>query len=169
MTEKPGTSPKVARNAPLAHTSPPPVPNQSPLPVVCAIIEDDRGRVLIAQRPAHKHLGLKWEFPGGKVEPGESAENALRREIREELGCDLTLIRALPRFVHDYTAVIIEMIPFVCRLAPASPPPHPHEHVAVQWVKPDTLLSLDLAPADFPVVVSYQAGPATLDTPEQRG
>ena len=46
---------------------------------------------LIAQRPAHKHLGLKWEFAGGKVEPGESPESALQREIKEELGCDIDL------------------------------------------------------------------------------
>ena len=78
------------------------------VPVVCAVIIRD-GRVLIAQRPAHKHLALKWEFPGGKVEPGESAEAAIVREIREELGCDFAIGRALPRFTHAY-AVTIEMM-----------------------------------------------------------
>ena len=129
------------------------------MPVVCAVLVDDRGRVLVAQRPAHKHLGLKWEFAGGKVEAGESAEAALVREIKEELGCVITITRPLPRFTHDYGTVVIEMIPFVVALAPGSPPPHPHEHSAVRWVTPDELRALDLAPADWPVVASYCHAP----------
>lgn len=124
----------------------------SPIPVVCAVIEDDAGRVLIAQRPAHKHLALKWEFPGGKVESSESPEAAIVREIEEELGCTLAIQRALPRFVHDYGRVVIEMIPFVCRLSPGSSAPHPHEHVALRWVLPTELTTFDLAAADLPVV-----------------
>jgi 8-oxo-dGTP diphosphatase len=115
--------------------------------------------VLVAQRPAHKHLGLKWEFAGGKVEAGESAEPALRREIKEELGCDITITRPLPRFTHDYGTLVIEMMPFVCAIAPGSPPPHPHEHLAVRWVTPDELRSIDFAPADWPVVASYCRAP----------
>lgn len=126
-----------------------------PIPVVCAVLEDPAGRVLVAQRPAHKHLALKWEFPGGKVEPGESPESALLREIVEELGCTITLTRPLPRFLHDYGAVTIEMIPYVCALAPGSPEPHPHEHLAVRWVLPAELKTVDLAPADWPVVADY--------------
>jgi 8-oxo-dGTP diphosphatase len=114
------------------------------------------GRVLVAQRPAHKHLPLQWEFPGGKVEPGEAPEDAIVREIREELGCDIVLNRALPRFTHDYGAVVIEMIPFVCALHPASAEPHPHEHVGMQWLEPRDLHRPDLAPADLPVVASYR-------------
>ena len=125
-----------------------------PLPVVCAVIEDAAGRVLVAQRPAHKHLALKWEFPGGKVEPGEQPEAALLREIREELGCALVLTRALPRFIHDYGPVTIAMIPFVARLAPGSAAPHPHEHIALRWVAPADLSALDLAAADLPVVAA---------------
>jgi 8-oxo-dGTP diphosphatase len=128
----------------------------SPIPVACAVIEDATGRVLVAQRPAHKHLALKWEFPGGKVEPGESPEAALVRELREELGCDITIVRAFPRFVHDYGDVVIEMFPFVCRLAATSPVPHPHEHIAIRWVPPAELTGLDLAAADLPVVASYR-------------
>lgn len=124
----------------------------SPIPVVCAIIENAAGRVLVAQRPVHKHLGLKWEFPGGKVEPGEPPAAALQREIKEELGCEIVPGRALPRFTHDYGSVVIEMIPFVCTLAPASPPPHPHEHAAVAWLTLAEIAALDLAPADWPIV-----------------
>ncbi len=125
------------------------------IPVVCALIERD-GLVLVAQRPAHKHLPLKWEFPGGKVEPGEMPESAVVREIKEELACDVELLRALPTFTHDYGAVTIMMIPFVCQLTAESAEPQLNEHVALQWVKPETLTSLDLAAADLPVVASYR-------------
>jgi 8-oxo-dGTP diphosphatase len=132
-----------------AHSAPPPIP------VVCALIERN-GLVLVAQRPAHKHLPLKWEFPGGKVEPGESPEAAIVRELREELGCEFAISRALPRFNHAY-AETIEMIPFTGRLARGSPEPHPHEHVALRWVAPAEFASLDLAAADLPVVAAYCA------------
>jgi 8-oxo-dGTP diphosphatase len=125
------------------------------IPVVCALIERD-GLVLVAQRPAHKHLPLKWEFPGGKVEPGETPESAIIREIKEELACDIELRRALPTFPHDYGPVTILMIPFVCRLTAKSAEPQLSEHVALQWVKPEALAALDLAAADVPVVASYR-------------
>jgi mutator protein MutT len=124
------------------------------VPVVCALIERD-GYLLLAQRPTDKHLPLKWEFAGGKVEPAEEAMAAIVREIREELGCDIVIKRALPRFTFDYPRVVIEMIPFVCVLAPGSPEPQAHEHVALAWVKPGELTGYDLAPADLPVVADY--------------
>lgn len=127
-----------------------------PIPVVCAIIERD-SRVLLAQRPPHKLLPLKWEFAGGKVEPGEDPATAIVREIREELGCVVTITRPLPRFVHDYRTVVIEMIPFVCVLEKDSAEPQPHEHVALAWVPPADLLAYDLAAADLPVVEAYRA------------
>ena len=127
----------------------------APVPVVCALIEC-AGCLLLAQRPASKHLPLKWEFPGGKVEPGEDPAAAIVREIREELGCDVAITRALPRFPFDYGTVVIEMIPFVCTLAASSPEPHLHEHIAIDWVEPARITSYDLAPADIPVVASYR-------------
>lgn len=121
------------------------------IPVVCAlIIRDDR--VLIAQRPAGKHLALKWEFPGGKVEPGEEAAAALVREIREELGCEIETIEALPSVSHRYERGEIELMPFLCKLTAQSSEPHPHEHVAVEWVRAAELDGYDLAAADLPVV-----------------
>jgi 8-oxo-dGTP diphosphatase len=128
------------------------VPPKPPIRVVCAIIEDPAGRVLLAQRPAHKHLALKWEFAGGKVEPGESPETALAREIKEELGCTIEVGSALPAFVHEYETLTIEMLPFRCALTCASSAPHPHEHIAVQWVSLADIDAVDLAPADWPVV-----------------
>ncbi len=131
----------------------------SPIPVVAAVIERG-GQVLLARRPAQKHLALKWEFPGGKVDAGETAEAALHREIREELGCAIALVRPLPRFAHTYDRTTIEMIPFVCRLAEGSPEPHPVEHIALAWVRPERLRDYDLAAADLPVVAAYCALPA---------
>ena len=119
--------------------------------MVAAVIERD-GRVLVAQRPPHKHLALKWEFPGG-----EELAAALVREIKEELGCDIVVGRALPRCIHTYTTMTIELIPFFCRLAPGSAEPHPHEHVAVCWATTAELKTLDLAAADWPVVEALNA------------
>lgn len=131
------------------------VSTRPPIPVVCALLQNDDGHLLLAQRPAHKHLGLKWEFPGGKVEPAESPEDALHREIREELGCTLTGLRALPRYTHDYGTVRIEMMPFLCRLASDSTAPTPQEHVALAWTRPADLARYDLAPADVPLLAHF--------------
>lgn len=135
------------------------MPASTPIPVVCALIEHDNC-LLLAQRPAHKHLPLKWEFPGGKVEPGEDAASAIIREIREELGCEVIVTRSLPVFTHDYKTVVIEMLPFVCALTPGTPFPRPLEHVALAWVKSTELLDYDLAAADLPVIALYQSAQA---------
>jgi 8-oxo-dGTP diphosphatase len=111
--------------------------------------------VLLARRPPHKLLPLKWEFPGGKVEAGETSAAAIVREIHEELGCEIVIVNALPRFTHDYGTVLIEMIPFVCTLAPNSPEPELHEHVELAWAKPGELLKYDLAAADLPVIKAF--------------
>ncbi len=135
------------------------MPAPTPIPVVCAVIEDHAGRILIAQRPADKHLGLKWEFPGGKVEPGEAPNRALLRELTEELGCTVVITRTLEPFHYDYTRVLIEMFPFVCQLAPGSAAPAALEHVEIRWITPAEISNFDLAPADWPVVARYRAEP----------
>ena len=127
----------------------------APIPVVAAIIERG-GRVLLAQRPGHKHLPFKWEFPGGKVEPGESPEAAVIREIREELGCEIGVVAGLPCFTHTYERATIEMIPFRCRLAAGSPPPAAREHVSIAWVHVDGLRDYDLAAADLPIAAALR-------------
>jgi 8-oxo-dGTP diphosphatase len=123
-----------------------------PLCVVCAIIEN-QDRVLVAQRPAGKAQPLKWEFPGGKVEAGEAPEAALRREIREELGVELTIGEALPPAVWDYESFAIELVPFRCAVLHGEPTPH--EHAALRWVRRGELGELDWAPADLPVLADY--------------
>lgn len=134
------------------------VPTPVSVPVVCAVIERN-GRVLLAQRPPDKLLPLKWEFPGGKVEPGEDPAAAIVREIREELGCVIKVTKALPPFTHDYKTVVIEMIPFVCVLQPDSPEPHPSEHIAIEWVTLSQITRFDLAAADIPIVSCLHACP----------
>lgn len=86
------------------------------------------------------------------MEPEESAEAALHRELQEELGCSVCVVQALPSYVHDYDWGSIELIPFVCELAVESQEPHPHEHSAIAWVKIDDLTGYDLAPADVPLL-----------------
>lgn len=132
-------------------------PQPPPVPVVAAVITDQAGKVLLARRPPHKHLALKWEFPGGKVEPGEGPEAALARELHEELGVAIADLRPLPRFTHDYGRTVIEMIPFRCRLREPGPAPHPHEHTALAWVTLDEIETYDLAPADWPVVAALRS------------
>ncbi|HRE80458.1 MAG TPA: (deoxy)nucleoside triphosphate pyrophosphohydrolase [Opitutaceae bacterium] len=126
-----------------------------PLPVVCVLLERNEC-VLIAQRPPHKHLGLAWEFPGGKVEPGELLQQSLAREIQEELGCTLTILAELPTREHAYPALTIRMTPFVATLAPGSAEPSPNEHIALAWVRLEDLPQRALAPADVPILDDYR-------------
>ena len=124
------------------------------IPVACAIIEGPDG-ILCAQRSASMSLPLAWEFPGGKIEVGETAEVALIREIREELQVEVIVGRALPFSDHAYVADrIIRLFPFVCRLADGALPV-PGEHAAMRWVKAEALRDLDWAAADVPVLEGY--------------
>lgn len=117
--------------------------NTRTIHVVAAVVERD-GRFLLCQRPAHKRHGGLWEFPGGKLEPGESAEAAAHRELAEELGVKVLAfgdqLHALgdpdSHFVIEFHPVTIEGEP-VCL-----------EHASLAWVALADLLSLDLAPSD---------------------
>ncbi len=127
-----------------------------PVPVVCALLL--RGdQVLLARRPEGKKLSGLWEFPGGKVDAEESAEAALRRELKEELGCEVDIQTQLPAAPFDYDWGSILLLPFVCVLRPDSPEPRALEHSALAWVKWTELDRFELAPADVPVVALYTA------------
>ncbi len=123
--------------------------------VTCAIIERD-GLVLAAQRSAAMSLPLKWEFPGGKIDPGESAEECLRRELVEELGIHVSVGRSLPASTHRYPMFTVTLYPFVCSIA--SGDIVLHEHAAIDWLPPGQLQTLDWAEADWPVIEAYLAG-----------
>lgn len=120
--------------------------------VTCAIIERD-GLVLAAQRSAIMSMPYKWEFPGGKIDPGESPEECLRREISEELGIQIVVGGSLPAKTHDYPSFTITLYPFVSAIETGEIVLH--EHAAIIWLPPDKLYTLDWAEADLPVIRSY--------------
>jgi 8-oxo-dGTP diphosphatase len=120
--------------------------------VTCAIIEWE-DKVLVTQRSPVMELPWLWEFPGGKVEPGEAESDCIRREIKEELALDVEPVHQLPRVTHDYGTKVIRLIPFVCHLAKGSI--SLSEHQAFRWVKPYHLSALDWCPADLPVLAHY--------------
>lgn len=118
--------------------------------VVAGLILDEAGRLLACKRPEGKHLGGKWEFPGGKVEPDESAQEALVRELEEELGIRVETGAALTPVVWDYGRGPIRLHPFVCRILGGEL--HPHEHSEIRWCSRDELKDLDWAEADLPIL-----------------
>ena len=124
------------------------------IPVVCALIQK-RGQLLFALRPPDKHLPLKWEFPGGKVEAGESPEEAVVREIREELACNIEILYPLEPIMHAYPDKLIRLIPFVSRLAKHSPEPTNKEHLALCWLSGSELKNINLAQADRRLLEAY--------------
>jgi 8-oxo-dGTP diphosphatase len=125
------------------------------LRVVAAVLYDAAGRVLIAQRPPGKFLAGKWEFPGGKLEPGESAEAGLARELHEELGVRLESCRLLLSLRHDYADRRVELVTLVVERYAGEPVAR--EGQALKWVRPAELYTVDLLPADRPIVDRLQA------------
>lgn len=121
--------------------------------VAAGLILDEAGRLLACRRPQGKHLGGKWEFPGGKVEDGESPAAALVRELEEELGVTVETGRTLTPVVWDYGRGPIRLHPFVCRIVAGEL--HPHEHEEIRWCSRDELLVLDWAAADMPILAEW--------------
>jgi len=101
------------------------------------------------------HGGL-WEFPGGKMEPGESPRESLRREIREELGCDIAVDEQVADVTHRYPDLVVRLITFRARLTGGRPTPR--EHAQLRWVPPAELSALAWSPADVPTVQQMQDG-----------
>jgi 8-oxo-dGTP diphosphatase len=120
--------------------------------VACGIILKD-GKVLAAQRSEKMKLPLKWEFPGGKLQKGETEEDCLKREIKEELNILITIQYKLTPAQHDYGDFQIELIPFVAEYAEGNL--HLHEHRQVGWYTHDELRALDWAPADIPILYEF--------------
>ena len=124
------------------------------IPVTCAIIYRN-GKILAAQRAEGHHLAGQWEFPGGKVDEGETEEACIVREIREELGIEVRPTRRLGESHHDYSDRTIRLIPFVCDLVNGEP--KAGEHRAITWLGPDELPSVPWCDADLPIVKQLSA------------
>jgi 8-oxo-dGTP diphosphatase len=121
------------------------------LVAACALVDAD-GRVLIAQRPAGKTMAGLWEFPGGKVEDGESPEASLIRELREELGIETkeACLAPLTFASHDYQDFHLVMPLFVCRRWQGVA--KGREGQALKWVRPTELRQYPMPPADAPLI-----------------
>ena len=113
--------------------------------VVAALVVED-GRFMICQRPAHKARGLLWEFVGGKVEPGETREQALVRECREEIGCTIRPLSVYMEVDHVYPDIAIHLTLFRAEIAQGRP--QRLEHADIRFIPPEEIPLYDFCPAD---------------------
>jgi 8-oxo-dGTP diphosphatase len=111
---------------------------------------NSEGNIFLARRKPGKSLAGKWEFPGGKLEVGESEPECLKRELLEELGMEVIVHQRVGENVHQYPAFQIRLIAYRCQLVSATYALTDHD--AYEWVKPEELLTYDLAEADVPLV-----------------
>jgi 8-oxo-dGTP diphosphatase len=128
----------------------------STVEVVAGALFDGAGRVLIAQRPAGKALAGRWEFPGGKLHPGESPYEALVRELREELGVEVLAAGRLMRYPHAYAERVVWLDLWTVQRW--SGEPHGLDGQALKWVEPRRLHEEDILEADQPMVEALAAG-----------
>jgi len=125
------------------------------LVVACALVDSD-GRVLVAARPSGKSMAGLWEFPGGKVEAGETPEAALIRELKEELSIDVTAACLAPLSFasHAYDDFHLLMPLYVCRKWDGQIAPR--EGQETQWLRPRDLFDLPMPPADKPLIAALR-------------
>ena len=121
------------------------------LVAACALVDAD-GRVLLAQRPEGKQLAGLWEFPGGKVEPGETPEQCIIRELHEEIGIetDIPCLAPLTFASHSYDEFHLLMPLFICRRFRGIA--QPREGQALKWVRPKQMRDYPMPPADAPLI-----------------
>ena len=122
--------------------------------VVCAIILKDN-KILIAQRSEKMKLPLKWEFPGGKIEKDETEEQALIREIKEELNIEILPFKKISSHIHDYGSFKINLIAYLSKYV--SGDIQLLEHKEYEYVKLEELNSYDMAEADLPIIEKLEA------------
>ncbi|MCM8710279.1 (deoxy)nucleoside triphosphate pyrophosphohydrolase [Clostridium sp. SYSU_GA19001] len=118
--------------------------------VVGAIIQNENNEVLCALRSPNMSIPNMWEFPGGKVEEGEELSEAVVREIKEELNCDVECLDVFNDNTHEYDNFIVNLITIKCRIIKGTP--ISSEHSKLIWLRKDCLESLVWAPADIPAV-----------------
>jgi 8-oxo-dGTP diphosphatase len=127
------------------------------LRVVAGLIPDPSGlRFLVQQRPPHKDRALLWEFPGGKVEPGETDAQALVREGREELAVELSVGQLLWTTVHEYADVSVELLLHGARIIHGTP--HALQAKAIRFLTPTEMLELPFCEADVPLLHALAQG-----------
>lgn len=122
--------------------------------VVAALIRDG-GRFLICKRPAHKARGLLWEFVGGKVEEGETPEQALVRECREELAITVRPFGVYARVEHEYPDIAVDLILYECEIAEGVP--RLLEHADMKWIYPSEIPDYEFCPADKDILERLSA------------
>ena len=131
------------------------ITSTEPQKVVAAAVVDRTGRVLIAQRPPGKWQAGRWEFPGGKIEPGEDEESAVRRELMEELGLRVDAAERLMEVTHDYADRRVAIGLWLVLRHEGEP--RGLDGQALQWVAADDLASRDLLEADLPMLPVLRA------------
>ena len=122
--------------------------------VVAALIWSN-DKFMICQRPAHKARALLWEFVGGKVEPGETKEQALIRECQEELAVTLSVGDAVMEVVHEYPDITVRLTLFNATIAEGVP--QKLEHNDIRWITPSEIPQYDFCPADVEILAKIQA------------
>lgn len=120
--------------------------------VTCGIVID-HNEVLVTQRSEKMRLPLKWEFPGGKIEPNETAEACISRELREELNIEIEILDKLTPSPFNYENFSINLIPFVVTFKSGNV--LLHEHKDFRWTKIEQLMEFDWAPADIPILEEF--------------
>lgn len=118
--------------------------------VVAALIWEGE-KFMICQRPAHKARGLLWEFVGGKVEPGETKEQALIRECREELAVTLSVGNVFMDVIHEYSDITVHLTLFNAAISDGIP--QRLEHNDIRWIIPEEIPKFDFCPADEEILV----------------
>ena len=123
------------------------------LNVVGAVITNKEGQIIVAQRPYSEvsYKSYKWEFPGGKVEENESPQEAIVREIQEELDCEIVVGDKLGELEYDYPDFKLKMNLYLCRLKEGSMP-KALEHEQIKWITPEEIDALDWLEADYKIL-----------------
>lgn len=124
------------------------------LDVAGAVILNAQGEILCALRGPGMSMPGFWEFPGGKLEAGEAPRACLRREIQEELGCDVEVGALIAEVEHAYPTVVVRLSTYYARLTAGEP--QAHEHAELRWLPLSRLRELEWAPADLPTIEALE-------------